>query len=206
MWAYEPNVQRYAYDPGRARALLREAGWKPGPDGIATKDGHTLSAVLAFASNNVTARLISVQLQGYLRAVGIDVELKGYSNAMMFAGYAAGGVFQGGNYDLAWYTMTLGVDPNSAGRFSCNAIPPAGQNYSRYCAKEMDAAQKAGLATYERSARKRAYSESQRLLARDVPIVFIYWPKDMEAFTPRLHGLAPNPATPSWNAYAWELR
>ena len=188
------------------RALLREAGWIPGAGGIATKDGTPLSAVLAFESNNATARLVSVQLQGYLRAIGIDVQLKGYASQMMYAGYASGGVYQGGNFDLAWYTMTLGIDPDSASRFSCNAIPPNGQNYSRYCRPAMDAAQRAGLSTYDRTARKRAYSASQKLLARDVPIVFVYWPKDVEAYSPRLRGFKPNPITMSWNAQEWELR
>ena len=33
-WAFDPAVKPYAYDPARAKALLAEAGWKPGPDGI----------------------------------------------------------------------------------------------------------------------------------------------------------------------------
>ncbi len=206
MWAYDPNVPRYDYDPAKARALLRAAGWTPRPDGIVVKNGAPLSAVLAFAQNNVTARLVAVQLQAYLRAVGIDVTLKGYNASVMFAGYSAGGIYQGGNFDLAWYTMTLGIDPESASRFSCNSFPPNGQNYSRYCDKGMDEAQRAGLATFDVAARKRAYAQSQRLLARDVPVVFVFWPADTEAYTPRLHGFAPNPVTPTWNAQEWELR
>ena len=29
MWSYNPSIRRYAYDPARARSLLREAGWRP---------------------------------------------------------------------------------------------------------------------------------------------------------------------------------
>jgi ABC-type transport system substrate-binding protein len=70
----------------------------------------------------------------------------------------------------------------------------------------MDAAQRAGLSSFDRAVRKRAYARSQELLARDVPIVFVFWPKDTNAFAPRLHGFAPSPVTPSWNAQDWELR
>jgi len=205
MWAYTPSVARYDYDPARARRLLAQAGWTPGPDGIATRLGQPLEAVLAFADNNATARLISVQIQAYLRAIGIDAQLKGYNSAMMFAGYAAGGIYQDGRFDLAWYTMTLGIDPDSASRFSCGAAPPNGQNYSRYCSPEMDAAQADGRTHYDVPARRRAYARSQRLLARDVPIVFVFWPKDVEVYTQRLRGFAPNPVIPSWNAHVWEL-
>jgi peptide/nickel transport system substrate-binding protein len=205
MWAYDKNVPAYPYDPARARALLRAAGWQPGPGGIVQKNGRPLSLVFAYAQNNATARLIAVQLQAYLEAVGIGVELKGYNGSMMFAPRSAGGVYQGGNFDLAWYTMTLGIDPDSSGRFTCGAIPPNGQNYSRYCNAEMDAAQLSGLATFDEDARKRAYARSQQLLARDVPIVFVFWPKDAEAFDQRLRGYAPNPITPAWNAQEWSF-
>jgi len=99
--------------------------------------------------------------------------------------------------------MTLGIDPDSSGRFTRGAIPPNGQNYSRYCSAAMDAAQTAGLTSYGRRERKRAYAASQDLLARDVPIAFVYWPKDVEAYNPRLRGFAPNPVTPTWNAQDW---
>jgi len=205
MWASDPRVRRYAFDPARARALLREAGWQPGAGGTVQKNGRPLSLVFAYAQNNATARLISVQIQAYLSAVGIGVELKGYNGSMMFAPRSAGGVYQSGNFDLAWYTMTLGIDPDSSGRFTCGAVPPNGQNYSRYCNAEMDAAQFAGLATFDENARKRAYAKSQELLARDVPIVFVFWPKDAEAFDKRLRGFAPNPITAAWNAQDWSL-
>ncbi len=129
-------------------------------------------------------------MQSYLRAVGIDVQLKGSTTQMMFGAYAAGGVYQAGHFDLAWYTMTLGIDPDASGRFTCGAIPPNGQNYSRYCSAAMDAAQTAGLSTFDLAARRRAYARSQELLARDVPIVFVFWPKNIDAYDVRLHGFA----------------
>ncbi len=33
-WAYEPNVQQYPYDPGRAEMLLDAAGYTRGADGV----------------------------------------------------------------------------------------------------------------------------------------------------------------------------
>jgi ABC-type transport system substrate-binding protein len=101
--------------------------------------------------------------------------------------------------------MTLGAGPDSSGRFTCGAIPPHGQNYSRYCNPEMDAAQTAGLTTFDLALRKRAYARSQQLLALDVPVVFVYWPKNIAAYDERLHGFAPNPVVPTWNAQDWSF-
>lgn len=203
MWAYDARLRPTPHAPARARALLREAGWLPGRNGLVYKAGRPLRLEFAYAQNNVTYRLIAVEIQAELRSVGIDAEVKGYNGAMMFAGLSAGGIYQSGNFDLAWYTMTLGIDPDSSGRFTRGAIPPNGQNYSRYCSAAMDAAQTAGLTSYGRRERKRAYAASQDLLAKDVPIAFVYWPKDVEAYNPRLRGFAPNPVTPTWNAQDW---
>jgi peptide/nickel transport system substrate-binding protein len=205
MWAYAPHVRSEPHDLDRAKTLLREAGWTAGPGGIVAKDGKPLSLTFAYAQNNAAAQHIAVQIQSYLRAAGIDAQLKGYTTAMMFGAYAAGGIYQSGNFDLAWYTMTLGIDPDSSGRFTCAAIPPNGQNYSRYCNREMDAAQAAGLAAFDETARKRAYVRSQALLARDVPIVFVYWPNDTQAYDARLHGFRPNPIVATWNAHEWSF-
>ena len=69
----------------------------------------------------------------------------------------------------------------------------------------MDAAQTAGLATFDLALRKRAYARSQQLLARDVSVAFVYWPKNIAAYVERLHGFAPNPVVPTWNAHDWSF-
>ena len=38
-----PDLPPFTYDPERARQLLDEAGWVPGPDGVRVKDGVRLS-------------------------------------------------------------------------------------------------------------------------------------------------------------------
>ena len=203
MWAYDPNVHAQTYDPNAARALLRSAGYTIGADGVATKNGKPLQLVLAFVATNASARAATVQIQSYLRAVGIDVVTKAYNGSQFFAGYGAGGVLQNGTFDLAWYTMTLGIDPDSAGRFTCAAIPPVAQNYSRYCSPEMDAAEAIGAQNPEQKARKIAYARVQELLARDAPIDFVFWPKNVDGYDSKLKGFGPNPEVSTWNAESW---
>ncbi len=205
MWAYDPSVRAQAYDPAAARELLRAAGYVSGPSGIVAKNGIPLQLVLAFVATNASARAATVQIQSYLRAVGIDVVTKAYNGAQFFAGYGAGGVLQNGTFDLAWYTMTLGIDPDSSGRFTCGAFPPIAQNYSRYCSPEMDAAEAIGVQNPEQAARKAAYARVQRLLARDAPIDFVFWPKNVDGYDARLKGFAPNPEVSTWNAEEWSF-
>ncbi|HEV7662130.1 MAG TPA: ABC transporter substrate-binding protein, partial [Chloroflexota bacterium] len=43
MWAYPADVPSFDYNPDTAKALLDEAGWKAGADGMRSKDGQKLS-------------------------------------------------------------------------------------------------------------------------------------------------------------------
>ena len=205
MPAFDDSVRDVAYDPVAARSWLRDAGYVPGPDGIVVRAGQRLTLELAYAETSAIARVGAVQVQAYLHAIGIDLVLKAYSGQQMFAGYGAGGIYQTGNFDLAWYTMTLGIDPDSSGRFACASIPPHGQNYSRYCNADVDAAEALGVSHVDPRVRKRAYAIVQRALARDVPLVFLFWEKNVDAYNPDLRGFRPNPVTASWNAAAWSI-
>ena len=68
--------QAYPHDAAKAKALLGEAGWQPGGDGIRTKGGQRLELVLNAieygGGPDPTAQLI----QASLLEVGVDVKIK----------------------------------------------------------------------------------------------------------------------------------
>jgi ABC-type transport system substrate-binding protein len=57
-----------------------------------------------------------------------------------------------------------------------------------------------------RTRRIAAYAAIDRIVARDLPIVYLFNPSYVYAYQPRLRGFAPNAFVPTWNAYAWKLR
>lgn len=203
MWAHDRTLRPLPFDPAGARALLRAAGYRSQPNGIVAKDGRPLVLGLTYAVASAMDRIAIVSIASYLHEVGIDTEPKAYDEKQIYGGYASGGIFQTGRYDLALYSMTLGIDPDTQGRFACASIPPHGQNYSRYCNAEVDRAERAGLETFDRTARARAYATIQRRLLADVPIVFLWYQNNIDAFDDDLRGFRPNPVTAAWNAEAW---
>src|ERR1700736_2110418 len=56
-WAYEPDVMKYPHDIAKAKALLAEAGWTPGADGIVRKNGQPFSVQIAYNVENATRPL-----------------------------------------------------------------------------------------------------------------------------------------------------
>ena len=68
---------KLGHDPEKAKALLEEAGWKPGPDGIRTKDGDQLSLTiyesLPQPQNRAVLQLVAQQWE----KVGVKLNVLG---------------------------------------------------------------------------------------------------------------------------------
>jgi peptide/nickel transport system substrate-binding protein len=205
MWAFDPTVHSPPHDPAKARELLKASGWAPGPDGIMRKNGEPLVLVMVSNNSNATRKQMSVQVQQMLKQSGIDAEIKYYPGDVLFAPAGMGGILQLGRFDLSVAGWYAGIDPDDSSQFLCKDFPPGGYNYSRYCNKDMEAAQNIALTHYDRPTRKAAYAQIQRLLARDTPFVFPWWIKQLEPISVDFKGFDPNPVVENWNAYQWSI-
>jgi peptide/nickel transport system substrate-binding protein len=205
MWAHSNTVSRYPFDLEKAKALMREAGWTPGPDGILQKNGKRLTLELVTNTTNVTRRAGVVQTQAMLRRLGVDAEIKLYLGSLLFDVMQNGGILQSGKFDLAWAGWVAGIDPDQSSVNTCDAQPPHGNNTARYCNPEMDEAQATALRNFAIPARKAAYTEIEALLSRDLPAISIWWPRQIQPINPDFKGFAPNPVTETWNAYQWDI-
>ncbi|MDQ6941845.1 MAG: peptide ABC transporter substrate-binding protein [Candidatus Eremiobacteraeota bacterium] len=208
-WSYTDDVMKYPADAAKARALFAEAGYAPGPDGIMRKNGKPLSFTLSYNVENATRRLVAVQVQAMFKAVGVDAQIKTYPANLLFATYGQGGILTTGKYDLNISGWIAGQDPDDHSEFASDQIPkpshPDGVNYTRYQNAEMDAEQKAALASYDQAVRKPHYVKIQQLLARDLPVIYIWFPRQAQPIVPDFKNFAPNPVNESWNAYQWEI-
>lgn len=77
------------YDPARSNALLDEAGWVMGADGIRSKDGQPLKVSLWTQSDSIFRRLTEV-VQAELKAVGFDAEITTFDSSMIRDQYKTG--------------------------------------------------------------------------------------------------------------------
>ncbi len=120
-------------------------------------------------------------------------------------GYGAGGTLARGTYEIALYQWIAGVDPDDSSQFMCRNRPPQGYDQSEYCSPVADAAEDAALHSYDRATRKRAYARVQEQLAKDLPLDFLLWYKNVQPINLDLKGFDPNPVTDTWNVYRWSI-
>ncbi|WP_299968962.1 ABC transporter substrate-binding protein [uncultured Roseobacter sp.] len=65
------------FDPAQANAILDEAGWEMGDDGVRGKDGVRL-APTAYVFAGSTWGKISEAVQAYLREIGVDMQIQAF--------------------------------------------------------------------------------------------------------------------------------
>lgn len=73
---HNPALPPYARDVARARALLAEAGWKPGEGGVLHKDGAPLRFTILALANRPELPPMAAAIQAQLRELGIDMQIR----------------------------------------------------------------------------------------------------------------------------------
>jgi peptide/nickel transport system substrate-binding protein len=166
-WAYEPDIFMFTYDPERAKRLLDDAGY-PDPDGDGPLPRLRLSLKI---STNEEVRLQSTVIQQDLRRVGIDLDLRSYELATVFADILKGN-FQ--IMSLQWVGGAV-IDPDILRRiFHSTQTPPAGFNRGYYRNAEVDRLLEQAGSALDEPERKKYYSAAQRLIAEDAVYIPIW--------------------------------
>ncbi|MDP9019125.1 MAG: peptide ABC transporter substrate-binding protein [Candidatus Eremiobacteraeota bacterium] len=203
-WAYNPRLlQMPAYDPPAARRLLEEGGWKLGADGIRRKNGRSLDVLYIESKGAQATAIIGNAVQEYERAIGVNLSQKEFAIEQFANPAQLGGPVYGGKFQMAFYPFLPGEDPDVTDQFACNRIPPEGFNKPRFCDPKMDAALARGIASFDRTKRQAAYDEVQRILSKQLPMLFIYQIVQVNAFPKWLKHQTGAVTTPFWNVAAW---
>jgi peptide/nickel transport system substrate-binding protein len=180
-WAYEPNAADYKYDPNRTRKLLAEAG----------KSSLKLSLKTSPVS---VSRKIGEAIQEQMRAVGIEIELQSLERQKLTQDMTEG------NFQLYLNTLVGGNQNPDIFRlvYSSGAIPPNGQNRSRYVNPQIDKLLiEAQTASMDR--RKEIFSQVQKTLAEDLPQIYLWYPATVVIYRDRISNVKVDPSG-DWSA------
>ena len=179
-WAYESDVQTYGYDIEKAKTLLDEAGY-PDPDGDGPEPRFKL--VYKTATNPLRIRIGEV-VQDQLKKVGIEIsEIQTFEWAKFYDDIKSGN-FQ--LYTLRWVGIT---EPNIFHSiYHSTMVPPDGRNRGRYRNPRIDELTDLGRLTINIEERKKIYSEIQKILADDLPYIYLWYPHNIVVMNERVKG------------------
>lgn len=146
IYASTANDACLVQDIEKANAMLDEAGWARGSDGVRAKDGVRLS-ILYQTSTNAVRQDTQALVKQWWKEIGVESELRNIDGAVFFGGdQSSPDTFQKFFADIEMYTNNFnGTDPeNYMGSWGCNKIPNPennwlGNNMPRYCNPAYDA-------------------------------------------------------------------
>jgi len=151
---YDKSVEAmYPYDVNKAKALLDEAGWKVGSDGIRVKDGKRLSLETYLQTWGFLLEA-GQMLQAQLKQVG--VELKPQTVAFPAAITAT----KEGKHHLAPLSLS-GSDPSFLSAFFYSK---GGYNWSKVNNPELDKLLDQGDAVFDPAKRIQIYAQVQKIV------------------------------------------
>jgi peptide/nickel transport system substrate-binding protein len=195
----DTSLDPYRYDPQKATALLRSAGWAPGPDGILQKNGKKFSFELAAPVGNPRRNYAATIVQQNLREVGIECRLK-FDESLIFNKNQ--NEFR---YDAALSGMAAETLPFQLIIWGSDfAHRPF--NSSAFQNKELDTII-AELSTPLTPGRNLALWKSyQKILHDEQPRSFLYYYDELEGFNHRIKNSDVNLIATLYNAWEWSVQ
>ena len=158
----------WPYDPERAKALLKEAGFGPGES--------RLTLPLWSAYPDATSRRVLQFLQQQLRAVGIDTSirlLESGERSALVTGNKNPAEAPNRLYYTGWSNSASEPDWGLRPIFDSRKMPPVLQNTAYYANPKVDALLDEALAEADEAKRSALYEAAQRLIWADVPVVML---------------------------------
>jgi peptide/nickel transport system substrate-binding protein len=191
-WAVNANLNKYPYNPDKAKQLLKEANW----------DSATPVKIEWIQGNRDIDNTLTI-VQGQFQAAGIKAELTPLERGPILENLAKR-TFDLSAYNGGVYT----VDPDSTsyvlmGQFA----QPKGANNSAYSNARVDELYLQGRSAADQAARAKAYQEAAMIMNDEVPHVWLFVQDTLSAYSEKLEGYKPHGDANSayWNSNEWSV-
>lgn len=173
-------------DTNRARQLLDDAGWKPGPDGVRAKDGKRLAFTLYTYPGRAELIPIAVTIQAQLKPLGYDVAVTQVPNIVNQLKDPA--------WDAAMDSINSLVTGDPLYFFNQKIVKAAPSNYSGYEVPGLAPLVEQLRAEADPARRQAISRQMQERVRDDVPLVFTVIPPIILAMKRgKVRNLVPHP-------------
>ncbi len=197
-----PALKSYPYDPAKAKALLKEAGFIDSDgDGILEKDGKPFAFEI-LTNQNKEREMTGVLIQRRLREIGIDANIR----VLEWASFL-GRFIKPKEFDVVVLGWSLSLDPDQYSIWHSSQQAPGQFNFISYSNPRVDKLLEAGRLELDPDKRMKIYHEFSKILLEDSPIVYLSAGYGLSAIHKRVQGIS-NPAPPAgigYNTYEWYI-
>ena len=197
-----PKLKPYPYDPAKAIALLKTAGYTDHDgDGILDKNGKPLAFEI-LTNQNKQREMSAVLIQRRLKEIGIDVSIRVLEWASFVGRY-----IKTGDFDVVLLGWGLSLDPDQYSIWHSSQQAPGQFNFIGYSNPRVDKLLEQGRLELDPDKRMAIYHAFAEILLEDSPIVYLFAGYGLPAIHKRVKGID-NPAPPAGighNSYDWYI-
>ena len=168
LWPHDATLAPLPHDPAKAAALLDEAGWRPGKDGVRARGSDRLAFTLLMGGASDRQRQIVELAQRAYRGAGIEMTI----SPMEWGAFVE--KVDAGDYEACSLSLNLDPNPDLRPNWHSSQVPPTGMNHAFYRNPKADALMDEIAATFDRGRAKELYAVLQRVIAEDQPCSFLH--------------------------------
>jgi peptide/nickel transport system substrate-binding protein len=208
---FRSGNMKWEFNVDKANALLEQAGWKRGADGIRAKEGKRLKLVYQTSINAPRQKNQAIVKQACAKA-GIDVEIKSVVASVFFASDPANwDTFPHFKADIQMYTTTMThPDPQRfMNQFLTEEIASkgnkwSGRNPTRWGNEEYDRTYKAAESEMDPVKRAAMFIKMNDLLIQNVVVIPVLWRARVAAVSNKVRNTEQSPwESDFWNHANW---
>ncbi|NTW50925.1 MAG: ABC transporter substrate-binding protein, partial [Chlorobiales bacterium] len=195
----DTTLDPYAYNPDKARDLLKACGWSAGPDGILQKDGKKFSFTLVAPTGNARRNYAATIVQQNLKDLGIECKLE-FAETVVFVKsqneYRYDAALSGLSAETLPFQLIIWGSDFTKSTFNSSAF----QN------KRLDEVIAQLGTALPKDETLRYWHEYQQILHDEQPRTFLYYFDELEGFSKRIQNADVSMLAVLLNAYEWELK
>jgi len=170
-WAYNLDVQPLPFDPEKAKALLQEAGFSRGADGLMQKDGKKLALTLKvpIEKESEAVKRVVLAFKNYLKNVGVDIKVE-------FKEWQAWkeDVFLEHEFDIIFASWVFDDSADISSLYHSGEIGSWKNNFGGYSSPEVDGLINESKLTLDHEKRRTINRKLHAILAEEAPYTFLW--------------------------------
>ncbi len=201
-WAYNLDVQPLGYDPQKAVALLAEAGFKPGADGVMARDGERLVLTLKvpIEKESEAVKRVVLAFKNYMKKIGVEVKVE-------FKEWLAWkeDVFLRHDFDAIFASWVFDDSADISSLFHAAEIGPWKNNFGAYSNPEVDSLIVESKLTLDHEKRRTIYRKLHQVLAEEAPYTYLWTLTNYAAYHKKVRHVAIHPYKFFSFADAWYI-
>ncbi|MFH1386824.1 MAG: peptide-binding protein [bacterium] len=179
-WAYSDRVEKFPYNPEKAKQLLK------------TAKAENLEFTILVNQGNKEREKAAVILQQQYKKIGVKVNIRVMEWSALLK--IVNAPKDPKDYEAVIMGWSLGLDPDCYSIWHSSQYPK-GFNFVKYRNARADKLIELGRTTIDKAKRKKIYGELWQIIAADQPYIFLWYPKAVTGVNERVGGLSkPGPA------------